>query len=52
MGTDGNRRPILFIEEDNGYAEAFRITSQYANKSDDKTDKIRLFLFTITRSDK
>jgi len=34
-GNDGKRRPILFIEEDNGYARVFRVTSQYANKSDD-----------------
>ena len=34
-GGDGKRRPILFIEEDNGHAIAFRVTSQYANKSDD-----------------
>lgn len=34
-GVAGKRRPVLFIEEDNGYAKTFRITSQYANKSDD-----------------
>ena len=34
-GNDGKRRPILFMEEDNGYITAFRITSQYAGKSDD-----------------
>jgi hypothetical protein len=33
--SDGKHRPILFLEKDNGYAEAFRVTSQYANKSDD-----------------
>ena len=31
---DGKRRPILLIEEDGVYIKAFRITSQYANKSD------------------
>ncbi|MCL2816542.1 MAG: hypothetical protein FWD23_18245 [Oscillospiraceae bacterium] len=34
-GVNGKYRPILFIEEDGGYAMAFRVTSQYANKSDD-----------------
>ena len=34
-GTDGKRRPILCLEEDSGYLKAFRITSQYANKSDE-----------------
>ena len=34
-GADGKRRPILFLEEDNGYIKAFRITSQYARKSNE-----------------
>ena len=34
-GTDGKRRPILCLEEDSGYIKAFRITSQYTNKSDE-----------------
>ena len=38
-GADGKRRPILFLEEDGGYIKAFRITSQYANKSDDIKEK-------------
>jgi len=43
-GTDGKRRPVLFLEEDNGYARIFRITSQHANKSDTiKAQYIEIF---------
>ena len=34
-GIEGKRRPILFLEEDGNHVKAFRITSQYANKSDE-----------------
>jgi len=34
-GTDGKRRPILFLEKNDGYVVAFRITSQYENKSEE-----------------
>jgi hypothetical protein len=30
----GKRRPILLLSQDATYAEAFRITTQYANKSE------------------
>lgn len=30
----GKRRPVLLISENSCYTEAFRITSQYANKSE------------------
>ncbi|MCL2083300.1 MAG: hypothetical protein FWH04_08735 [Oscillospiraceae bacterium] len=30
----GKRRPILFLAKDEEYAEAFRITSQFADKSE------------------
>uniref|UniRef100_S0DDR0 Putative toxin-antitoxin system protein n=1 Tax=termite gut metagenome TaxID=433724 RepID=S0DDR0_9ZZZZ len=30
----GKRRPVLVIAQGSEYTEAFRITSQYANKSD------------------
>jgi hypothetical protein len=29
----GKRRPVLLLSQNDGCAEAFRITSQYANKS-------------------
>ncbi len=33
-GNDGKRRPVLILETDNDHARVFRITSQYAGKSD------------------
>ena len=30
----GKRRPILLLKKENGYAEAFRITSQYERKKE------------------
>jgi hypothetical protein len=30
----GKRRPVLLLAKDEDYAQVFRITSQYANKSD------------------
>jgi hypothetical protein len=33
-GTGSKRRPVLFLEEEDGYARVFRITSQYTGKSD------------------
>jgi len=35
----GKRRPVLLLSNDEDYAEAFRITSQYANKSDTVTSQ-------------
>jgi hypothetical protein len=32
--SGGKRRPVLLLAKDYDYASAFRITSQYANKSD------------------
>ena len=30
----GKRRPVLLLDKEDGYAEAFRITSQYEGKSE------------------
>jgi len=38
-GVDGKRRPVLVLEEDGKYVRVFRITSQYAVKSDDIKEK-------------
>ncbi|MCL1808008.1 MAG: hypothetical protein FWG31_09945 [Oscillospiraceae bacterium] len=38
-GTDGKRRPVLFLEEDGSHIRAFRITSQYESKSDTIKEK-------------